>query len=73
MVRRIGDGLYQYRLLIQKQPGTPIEPVSLFVQLPEGAVLASTSEVPTRQEGGTVRLNFLLAADEAAAVIFRMP
>ena len=73
MVRRIGDGLYQYRLLIQKQPGTPIEPVSLFVQLPEGAVLASTSEVPSRQERGTVRLDFLLAADETVAVTFRMP
>ena len=73
MVRRIGDGLYQYRLLIQKQPGTPIEPVSLFVQFPEGAVLAATSQDPSGQEGGTVRLDFLLASDEAVVVTFRMP
>ena len=55
------------------QPGTPIEPVSLCVQLPEGAVLASTSQVPSGQERATVRLDFLLAADEAVVVTFRMP
>ena len=73
MVRQIGDGLYQYRLLLQKQPGTPVEPVSVFVQLPEGAKLVRTSKSPTGQVEQWVRLDFPLEGDETVVVDFRLP
>jgi hypothetical protein len=41
-VRRDGD-LYEYRLYVQKQSGTPAIPASIAIRLPEGAVLASAS------------------------------
>ncbi len=73
MVRQIGPSVYQYRLLIQKQPGTPVEPVSVFVELPEGATLVSTFLPPTGQTGQWVRLDLSLAGDETVVVDFRMP
>ncbi len=73
MIRQIGDGLYQYRLLIQKQPGTPLEPISVFVQLPERAELVRTSREPTGQVEQWVRIDFSLAGDETLVVDFRLP
>ena len=70
-IREIGGGVRQYRLLVQKQPGTPVEPVSLFVRLPEGATLVRTSPPPTAQANGWVRLDVDLAGDVTFTVDFR--
>ena len=73
MVRQIGEGVYQYRLMIQKQPGVPVESVSIFVHLPEGAKLARASRSLTGQVEQWVRLDFPLERDETVVVDFRLP
>ena len=73
MVRQIGEGVSQYRLMIQMQPGVPVESVSIFVQLPEGAKLARASRSPTGQVEQWVRLDFPLERDETVVVDFRLP
>ena len=60
MVQQIGEGVYQYRLLIQKQPGVPVE-------------LVRTSRSPTGQVEQWVRLDFPLERDETVVVDFRLP
>ena len=71
MLRNIGGGVLQYRLLVQKQPGTPVEPVSVFVRLPDGATLVRTSPASTAQKGAWVRLDVDLASDTTFTVDFR--
>ncbi|MFH1140692.1 MAG: DUF4012 domain-containing protein [Chloroflexota bacterium] len=71
MIRNAGGGVYQYRLLVQKQPGTPVEPVTVFVRLPEGATLVRTSPAPTAQKDNWVRLDVDLAGDTTFTVDFR--
>jgi hypothetical protein len=71
-VRSLGAGVFQYRLLMQKQPGLPTEPVSLLVQLPPGAELVRTTPPDSRQEGEWVRLDVDLSGDTTFAVDFRM-
>ena len=68
----LGAGVFQYRLLMQKQPGLPTEPVSLLVQLPPGAELVRTTPPDSRQEGEWVRLDVDLSGDTTFAVDFRM-
>ena len=72
MARQTGNGVYEYRLLIQKQPGVPVEPVTIFVRLPQGAELVSTSIPPTGQVEQWVRLDFPLTEDETVVVGFRL-
>ncbi|MEK7777147.1 MAG: hypothetical protein AAB303_00790, partial [Chloroflexota bacterium] len=71
MIRSAGGGVFQYRLLVQKQPGTPVEPVSVFVRLPEGAALVHASPTPTAQKDNWVRLDVDLAGDTTFIVDFR--
>ncbi|MBI4200058.1 MAG: DUF4012 domain-containing protein [Chloroflexi bacterium] len=71
VVRSLGGGVYEYRLLVQKQPGTPVEPVSVLVRLPPGAELVSTSLAPTARTREWVRLDFSLAQDTTVVVSFR--
>jgi hypothetical protein len=70
-VRSIGGGVHQYRLLVQKQPGTPVEPVSLIVKLPEGATLVNTFPQHSALAGGWVRVDVDLAGDITFTVDFR--
>ena len=71
-LRDIGGGVFQYRLLVQKQPGTPVEPVTLLVQLQAGAELVRASPAPTAQAGGWLRMDVDLAGDVTLAVDFRI-
>ncbi len=71
MLRNIGGGVFQYRLLVQKQPGTPVEPVTVFVRLPDGATLVRTSPAATAQKDAWVRLDVDLARDTTFTVDFR--
>ena len=54
-IRDIGNNVLQYRLLVQKQPGAPVEPVSILIELPEGGKLVRTSPSPTAQADGWVK------------------
>ncbi|MBI4338741.1 MAG: DUF4012 domain-containing protein [Chloroflexi bacterium] len=75
-LRPLGNGVYEYRLLVQKQPGTPVEPVTLFAQLPTGASLVQASPVPPEgrmtQQGEWVRIDVDLARDTTFVVDFKV-
>lgn len=71
-LRAIGNGVYEYRLLMQKQPGTPVEPVSLFVQLPQGARLVKSLPAPSAQQGDWVRIDVDLTGDVTFVVDFQV-
>ena len=64
--------MFQYRLLVQKQPGAPVEPMTLLVQLPAGAELVRASPAPTAQVDGWVRMDVDLAGDVTFTADFRM-
>lgn len=72
VIRSIGGGVYQYRLLVQKQPGVPVEPVTLFLRLPEGAQLASAFPEPTGQADTWIRMDLDLVGDATFTVNFRL-
>lgn len=69
-IRAIGNGAYEYRLLVQKQPGTPVEPVTVFVQLPPGASLVNASPAPSAHQDNWVRMDVDLAQDTTFVVDF---
>ena len=71
-IRDIGGGVFQYRLLVQKQPGTPVEPVVVFLRLPEGTRLVRTSPAATAQESRWVRMDVALSGDTIFTVDFSM-
>ncbi len=73
IIREVGGGVLEYRLLIQKQPGVPVEPVSVLVQLPPGATLVRASPTPTAQKGNWVQMDVDLAGDVTFVVDFRTP
>ena len=72
VVRDIGGGVFQYRLLVQKQPGTPPEPVTVFVKMPPWGRLVRSSPEPTAQEGDWVGMDVELTGDTTFTVDFRV-
>ena len=73
VLRSSGPGSYQYRLLIQKQPGIDEDRVSLAVRLPTDAELLETSPEYNSSEGSTLLFDFTLRSNTLVTVSFRMP
>ena len=64
------DGQLRYRLLVQKQSGTPAIPLNLAVALPAGAELRSSSPEPVEVAGDLVRFSLRLATDQVIDITF---
>ncbi len=71
IIRSSGPGIYEYRLLIQKQPGVDNDRVSLTVQLAPGIELVSTSPESTSRRGQSLIFDFTLESDTTIVVSFR--
>ncbi|MBI4201670.1 MAG: DUF4012 domain-containing protein [Chloroflexi bacterium] len=68
----LGGGLYEYRLLVQRQPGIPDEPVDVLVQLPLGGTLVSSSPSPIAQQDGWLKFTVTLDRDQLVVVRYRV-
>ncbi|MEX2547336.1 MAG: DUF4012 domain-containing protein [Chloroflexota bacterium] len=66
------DGIWTYRLTIQKQPGLRAMPVDVVISLPGGATIESVSEGATAGEG-TVTVMTSLARDAQIEIRYRAP
>ena len=66
------DGQLRYRLLVQKQSGTPAIPFSLAVTLPTGAMLRSSSPEPAEVAGDLVHFSLTLATDQVVDITFSL-
>ena len=73
MVRPTGPEAYEYRLLLQKQPGMDQDRVSVAVELPVDAELLAASPGPTARSGSWVAFDFTLDSDREVVVDFRVP
>jgi len=62
-----------YRLTIQKQAGTDAIPVVIQVRLPTGAVVTSTSLLPTIRTDTMLSFAFNLNQDRTLDLVFRTP
>ncbi len=67
----LNDGLRQYRLLVQKQPGLRDLPVSAEVTLPAGARLAAADPRPAGVAGSVVRFDLDLVKDQVIQLDYR--
>jgi hypothetical protein len=65
-----GGGQLRYRLLVQKQSGTPAIPLNLVVTLPAGAELRASSPEPAEVAGDLVRFSLTLATDRVIDITF---
>ena len=70
-LRQTADGAYEYRLLIQKQPGIDRDHITVVVDLPPEAELTSTSLSLTARRGQMLLFDFTLQEDTLIAVSFR--
>ncbi|MBI4312976.1 MAG: hypothetical protein HY681_14540 [Chloroflexi bacterium] len=71
IVRQIGQNTYEYRLLVQRQPGAPNEPVDVFLKLPEGGAMVSSSPAPAAADGDWLRYTLTLDADQLITLQYR--
>ncbi len=65
------DG-WEYRLLVQKQPGARPEPWSIRIDLPEGATAMELPEGAQLQDG-RVNLEVTLDTDQEVVVRYKLP
>jgi len=65
--RQFRDG-WQYRLLLQKQPGLRTLPVSLNVQLPDGMELRASDPWPSLVDGQSLHYDLTLNGDQPVRV-----
>jgi hypothetical protein len=72
VVRKTGPGVYEYRLLVQKQPGMNNDRVTIAVKLPSGAVPVRLPPDTIQPGSGWVLLNSTLTTDLTFAVSFRI-
>jgi hypothetical protein len=70
IIRPSGQGSYEYRLLVQKQPGMDRDWVSVAVELPTGAELLGASPKAAARNGRWVSFDFPLTSDQVVAVTF---
>ena len=73
VIRGVGAGRYEYRLLLSKQPGMDDDRVSVRLQLPEGAQVVTSSPPSTNASGSTVTWDLTLARDAELVVVFESP
>ena len=72
VLRQTANDTYEYRLLIQKQPGMDEDRVSLAVELPSGASGVRTSPEFNSSLGQWLLFDFTLASDTTVVVSFRV-
>jgi hypothetical protein len=65
------EGSFEYRLLVQKQPGMDRDQVSVSVELPPGAELLDASPTPTSRNKRSVVFNSPLDSDKEMSLVFR--
>jgi hypothetical protein len=66
------EGLVQYRLRVQKQPGTRAVPLQLEVRLPPGAELVTASPAGAlSMDGGVLSASMDLRRDRYVEIVFR--
>jgi hypothetical protein len=70
VLQSVGDGR-EYRLLVQKQPGTDTTPVRITVTLPAGVKVVSASPAPKSIQGNTMQFESNLATDLDVRVLVR--
>ena len=70
-LRLVEDGLYRYRLFLQKQPGIEAEPVTIAVQIPAGFNLEEAIPSPLRRAERWLVFDIMLEQDTTIAVSFR--
>ncbi len=71
ILRSIGTNLYEYRLLIQKQPGMDSDGISVAVELPPNVQLQRASPSSFLQQGRWLVFDFILESDTLVTVLFR--
>jgi hypothetical protein len=72
-VVRVESGIHEYRLFLQKQPGTAAVPWRLRIVPPEGArVLSVELDGAARPDPG-LDLSFDLGRDHEVVVRYRLP
>ena len=72
ILRPVAPDVFEYRLLLQKQPGMDRDRVSIVVELPPNAELLSTSPEYNSIRGQRLLFDFTLSRDTTVAVSFRM-
>lgn len=72
VVTRTASGERQYRLTIQKQPGTIGDEFVVRVHLPEGSTVVATSETAVI-DGGVISFQLSLNTDREVSVGFSLP
>jgi len=72
VLRSTAPGVYEYRLLVQKQPGIDHDQVSLAVQLAPNAELLETSPRYSSIRGQWLLFDFTLESDTTVVVSFQM-
>lgn len=71
MILATGQGSFEYRLLLQKQPGMEQDRISVAVELPLGTEVLKTSPESAGRSGGWVTFDFDLDSDKEVVVAFR--
>ena len=73
VIRSVGPGRYEYRLLLAKQPGVDDDRVRVRVQLPEGARVVASSPPSALAGEGVVTWEQTLVRDAELVVVFVSP
>ena len=72
VVRVTGLDTYEYRLLVQKQPGIDTDVVSVSVRISPETEVTNVSPVPISVTNGWLGFEFLLNQDTELMVSFRV-
>jgi len=72
VVRATGPDTYEYRLLVQKQPGIDTDVVSVSVRIPPETEVTNVSPEPTSATNGWLGFEFPLNQDTKLMVSFRV-
>ena len=72
VVRATGPDTYEYRLLVQKQPGIDTDVVSVSVRIPPETEVTNVSPEPTSATSGRLGFEFPLNQDTELMVSFRV-
>jgi hypothetical protein len=72
VVRATGPDTYEYRLLVQKQPGIDTDVVSVSVRISLETEVTNVSPVPISVTNGWLGFEFLLYQDTELMVSFRV-
>jgi hypothetical protein len=65
------DGTHEYRLLVQKQPGSVAMPLSIALSVPDGTSLRSVSLDGEELDGAPATVEMSLDRDRELVVVYR--